>query len=65
MTLIEHYIPPVQNITVNNTKPYAFTPGLSQRREQILTDGNQNTMVGILAQMSILANFGTKNFFFF
>ena len=58
MTLTERFIPAVQNISVNNAKPYAYTPNVTQRREQILTDGNQNTMVGILAQMSILANFG-------
>jgi len=62
MVFINRIIPSVQDIEINDSKIYQYAPPLSMKKEQVLQDGNQNALVGMLTQLSFLANYANDIF---
>jgi len=62
MVFAQRDIESVPNIQVNNSKPFLYAPPLSMKREQVLLDGNENNMIGVITQLAMLANYANDVF---
>lgn len=62
MPLVQRDIYSIQNFEVKGSKPFLYAPPLSMKCEQVLQNGNQNTMVGVLTQMALIASYANDIF---